>query len=121
MSKKKINPPCLRDLYRYRKTGCPQTQWDGEDGCMAWIESTFPNQDPTKSPIIVKACMDLINFDYQLEMLKLLEGNQQATELFRNGMCEEGADGKIYPKMNPTPVNITLQNSQPILADYKVE
>ncbi len=43
--------------------------------------------------------MDLISFDYQLEMLRLLEGNQQATESFRNGMVEN-VDGKVCPKMD---------------------
>ena len=96
---KKLNPPCLRNIDRFRKTGCPQKGWDGQEGCPAWIERTFPNEDPAKPPTIIKACMDLISFDYRLEMLRLLEGNQQATESFRNGMVEN-VDGKAYPKMD---------------------
>ena len=30
--------------------------------------------------------------------MKLLEGNRQAIETFRNGMCEVGPDNKVYPK-----------------------
>jgi len=33
MSKK--NPPCIRNLEKFKKVGCPKQQWDGEEGCPA--------------------------------------------------------------------------------------
>lgn len=91
------HPPCIRDLYRFRKSGCPECKWDGEEGCTAWVEQVYDNADRTKEPIVVKACMDLISYDISLKMLRFLEGNQQATEELRNGLCEV-VDGRVEPK-----------------------
>lgn len=91
------SPPCIRNIYRFRKSGCPECKWDGENGCTAWIEQVYDSPNPDDEPIIVKSCMDLISYDISLKMLKLLEGNQQATESFRNGMCEV-VGGKVEPK-----------------------
>ena len=40
-------------------------------------------------------------FDFQWASLGLIEGNQQATESFRNGMIYIGQDGNLYPKSDP--------------------
>jgi hypothetical protein len=47
---------------------------------------------------IRKQCLDLWLFDFQWAMLGLLEGNQRATESFRNGMLEVDEDGKARPR-----------------------
>lgn len=93
-------PPCIRDLFRFRKKGCPQKSWDGDDGCECWLKQAYDNEDPTKPPIIVEACMDKILFDIEMKKLRLLEGNQQATEKLRNGLCES-VGGKTIPKADP--------------------
>ncbi len=118
---RKKNPPCLRNIDRFRRSGCPQKTWDGTEGCQAWVERTFPGE-PGKNPTIVRLCMDIWSLDYQLEMLKLLEGNQQATESFRNGMCEEVA-GQVVPKMDRAVLRLAgiLQRQKEDLALLKTQ
>lgn len=94
------NPPCIRNLYCFRKTGCPEKLWNGATGCTAWAELTVPNESNPIQKDIVKGCIDIINFQFQYAQLGLLEGNQRATESFRNGMTEERG-GKTVPKINP--------------------
>jgi len=95
----KIKPPCIRNLARF-SDGCPKMGWDGEEGCPAWVELTYKADDPSKPDVIVKACMDLVIFDLKFKSLKLLEGNQLATEGLRNGLCES-VNGKVEPKPDP--------------------
>ena len=89
--------PCIRGLKEFKK-GCPEKFWDGQEGCPAWKEYTIPGE-PGKPPEIMKDCIDMFSEHWQFQALKMLEGNQQATESFRNGMCEE-VDGQVYPKMD---------------------
>jgi|FLOH01.1.fsa_nt_gi hypothetical protein len=91
-----MNRPCIRGLSVFKK-GCPEKYWDGSGGCPAWKEYTIPSEGG--KPIIIKDCIDVLKEHWQFESLKLLEGNQKATESFRNGMCEE-VDGRVYPKMD---------------------
>lgn len=51
---------------------------------------------------IRKQCLDIWIFEFQWAAMGLLEGNQQATETFRNGMLQKGSDGKNYPKPDPS-------------------
>jgi len=97
---KKPKRPCVRGLKDFKKTGCPERCWDRAtgEGCPAWKEYTIPTVEKGKPPIIRKDCIDIHQEHWQFESLKLLEGNQQATEGFRNDMCETGPDGKVYPK-----------------------
>lgn len=97
MSLKTKNRPCIRGLERFRKTGCPEKYWDGNSGCPAWKEYTIPGEGERK-PQAIKDCIDVLKENWQFEALRLLEGNQRATESFRNGMCETASDGKVYPK-----------------------
>lgn len=87
--------PCIRGLKEFKK-GCPEKAWNGSDGCPAWKEYTIPQDD--SKPILIKDCIDCLQEHWQFESLKLLEGNQRATESFRNGMCEQAGDGQVYPK-----------------------
>lgn len=100
------NPPCIRNLERFRKTGCPQREWDGEQGCPAWIELAVPDPDHPVKRRIEKKCLDLWMFTLNWSQLGLLEGNQRAVESFRNGMVELGADGKAYPKPDPAMLHL---------------
>jgi hypothetical protein len=95
-----MNRPCIRGLKEFRK-GCPEKHWDGNSGCPAWKEYTVPQEGG--KPILIKDCIDCLSEHWQFEAVKLLEGNQQATESFRNGMCQTGPDGKTYPKPNFNP------------------
>ena len=92
-----MNRPCIRDLKPFKK-GCPEKCWDGNSGCPAWKEYTVPGE-PGNPPVILKDCVDMLTEHWSFEALKLLEGNQQATETFRNGMCEV-VNGKTVPKMD---------------------
>lgn len=91
-----MNRPCIRGLKVFKK-GCPEKFWDGKEGCPAWKEYTIP-QEGGNPPVVIKDCIDILSEFWQHEALKLLEGNQRATEHFRNDMCETGPDGKVYPK-----------------------
>lgn len=89
--------PCVRGLKDFQKNGCPEKYWNGNEGCPAWKEYTIPGK-PGDPPTVIKDCIDMLSEYWQFESLKLLEGNQKATESFRNGMCEVAPDGKTYPK-----------------------
>ena len=94
--------PCIKGLKDFQKRGCPEKYWDkltGE-GCPAWKEYTVPAEQPDKPPRVIKDCVEMLSEYWHFEALKLLEGNQKATESFRNGMCEAGPDGQIYPKVD---------------------
>jgi hypothetical protein len=95
---KRNKRPCIRGLKDFQKSGCPEKHWDGQDGCPAWKEYTVPGE-PSKPPKIIKDCIDCLSEHWQFEALKMLEGNQMATESFRNCMCEEVA-GQVVPKMD---------------------
>ena len=98
-----MNRPCIRGLREFKK-GCPEKYWDGNSGCPAWKEYTVTNDGG--KPIIIKDCIDMLTEHWSFEALKLLEGNQQATETFRNGMCETASDGKVYPKVDRAIVSL---------------
>jgi len=120
-----VNPPCIRNLERFRKSGCPQKVWDGKEGCPAWKELLVtPRNEPLKPKDKIGRCIDEWNLELQLTALGLMEGNQQATESFRNGMVEEGKDGKIYPKPDRGIVALLslfqkLQERQEIISEHE--
>lgn len=90
--------PCIRNLDQFKKKGCPQKSWDGKEGCPCWIELSVSKKGNPLEKEIRKQCLDMWLFEFQWAMMGLLEGNQQATESFRNGMVQEGPDGKLHPK-----------------------
>ena len=93
-----MNPPCIRNLDQFKKKGCPRKAWDGQEGCPCWIEMSVAEKGNPLKKEIKKQCLDLWLWEFQWAMLGLLEGNQQATESFRNSMVEVAGDGKAYPK-----------------------
>lgn len=118
--------PCIRNLERFKKSGCPQKIWDGKEGCPCWIEMPVANRENPQKKEIRRNCIDLWQFDFQWAILGLLEGNQQAVESFRNGMIQTGIDGKDYPKSDPA--NLTLLNlfkglmeKQEIIFEHKMK
>lgn len=101
--------PCIRGLKEFKK-GCPEKAWDGNSGCPAWKEYTIPGQGGN-APFILKDCVDCTSEYWQIEALKLLEGNQVAIETFRNNMSTEGS-----PKPDPALMKIaTLMENKPQL------
>ncbi|MCP3686566.1 MAG: hypothetical protein GY861_28340 [bacterium] len=111
---KKIKRPCIRGLKEFSKGGCPEKGYDKVDGsgCPAWKEYTIPPPCKSKGPITLKDCIDGLSEYWQFEALKLLEGNQAATESFRNNMST--ATG---PKPDPALVHIAtmMENQQKYL------
>lgn len=104
---KRINPPCVRNLEIFKKTGCPQKCWDGEEGCSAWIEMTVAEKDAPLKPVIKKMCIDLWQFDLSVSILGALEGNQKALESFRNGVVEvDKTTGETRPKPDPAVISL---------------
>jgi len=93
--------PCIRDLKMFRKSGCPQKEWDGIQGCPCWKEMVVSSKENPQKKESKKQCIDLWQFELQWAMLGVMEGNQQAVESFRNGMVYPGKDGGIYPKSDP--------------------
>jgi len=122
-----MNPPCIRNLERFKKSGCPQKPWDGQEGCPAWIEILItPKNEPMKPKDKIGKCIDHWNIELQLTALGLMEGNQQATESFRNGMIEIDKDGNAYPKADlGTMALIKLlhesQKRQQIITEYEAK
>ena len=119
-----MNSPCIRNLERFKKKGCPQKIWDGKEGCPCWIEMPVSNRENPEKKEIKKNCIDLWQFDFQWAMLGLLEGNQQATESFRNGMVQTGEDGKDYPKPDPGVIQLyklfdDMRNEQRIVLEHE--
>lgn len=94
----KIIIPCIRGLKRFEKPGCPEKWFDRAtgEGCPAWKEYTIPGEDG-KPPTILKGCIDTLSEYWQFEAIKMMEGNQIATESLRNGLCEE-VNGETRPK-----------------------
>lgn len=89
------HPPCIRGIMKH----CPQKPWDGSTGCPAWVEMTVATKgDPLKKEIR-KQCIDLWQHDFTLAALGLLEGNQRATESFRNNMTTANGQPKPDPAL----------------------
>jgi hypothetical protein len=82
--------PCIRNLEPFKETGCPRN-----DDCPCWI-TDFYIKDGKK--VTTSQCLDLWRYVHEREMLRLLEGNQAATESMRNGLCEQDEEGKTVPK-----------------------
>ncbi len=99
MAKKR--PPCIRNLKCFEETGCPQCEWDGEEGCTAWKEMTVGTAESQGKPVTKKMCVDMWQFDFSYSILGALEGNQQAIESFRNGMVQMDSQGTTQPKPDP--------------------
>ena len=104
-----MNPPCIRNLNAFAKKGCPKKSWDGKEGCPCWIELSVSKRGNPLEKEIKKQCLDMWLFEFQWAMMGLLEGNQQATESFRNGMVQEGPDGEFHPKPDLATVLLVKQ------------
>ena len=92
-----IKRPCVQGLKCFEKSGCPEAGFDATTGkgCPAWREYIIGTKPPTN----IKECSFLLQEHWQFESLKLLEGNQCATESLRNGLCET-VGGKTVPKVD---------------------
>lgn len=103
---KKGKRTCIKGLPDF-KNGCPEKHGVYPDGCPAWKEYTV-SQDNHNGPVVIRDCVDVLKERWQFEALKLLEGNQRATESFRNGMCETAKDGQVYPKVDRAVLELVL-------------
>ncbi len=117
-------PPCIRNLKRFEHKGCPEKLWDGEDGCPCWIEMSIGTRKDPDDKKIRKQCLDKWMWQFNWSMLGLLEGNQEAVESFRNGMVENGPDGKTYPKPDPAVVELlkiyhNLEERQKLIFEHE--
>lgn len=99
---KKIIVPCTQGIKCFDKSGCPEKVFEraSGEGCPAWKEYTIPADGEHVKPIILKGCAHLLKEHWAFEALKLIEGNQRATESLRNGMCEQDPNGHVVPKTN---------------------
>lgn len=126
------NPVCIRNLKQFEKSGCPQKTWSADTGknCPCWIEKIVvykgeENNEPPRQ-IIIKQCLDLWMFKLAWDQCGLLEGSQQATESFRNGMVEKGNDGKDYPKTDLGTLGLltifqAIQKKQAIIFEHDLK
>ena len=94
-----MKPPCILGLKRFEKLGCPENFWDGKTGCSGWIEKTVITKEGVHE--IIKQCVIFWFFKLLWDQCGLLEGNQQATESFRNGMLQQDVNGTVVPKSPP--------------------
>jgi len=77
-------PPCIRNIDKFKKTGCPQKSWDGEEGCTAWVELSVATKGNPLQHEVKKQCIDLWSFEFAYAGLGTMEGIQAATEGGRN-------------------------------------
>lgn len=84
-----MRPPCTRGLLFF-KGGCPERPYNVSDGtgCPLWIEKEVPTLENPQVTKMVKQCLDKWIWLFQWSALGMLEGNQVATESFRNCMAE---------------------------------
>jgi hypothetical protein len=118
--------PCIRNLDCFKKSGCPQKSWDGEKGCPCWIELSVSKKGNPLEKEIRKQCLDMWLFEFQWAMMGLLEGNQQATESFRNGMVQTDDNGQTHPKPDPVIIALlsflkSIQNKQEIIIQHEIK
>ena len=76
--------PCIRSLPEFKKSGCPQKEWDGKEGCPAWKERIISKKGNPQEKETKKQCIDLWMFDFAWSSLGTMEGVQIATEANRN-------------------------------------
>ena len=91
-----MKQPCIRGLGVFKK-GCPKKEWDGEEGCPAWREMIVSSRDAPLKKENRGQCIDLWDHEFMLVQNGLLEGCQQATESFRNGVVDESGTLKPDP------------------------
>ena len=120
--------PCIRNLEKFKKSGCPCKAWSEKEleGCPCWIELSVSKKGNPLEKEIRKQCLDLWLFEFQWAMMGLLEGNQQATESFRNAMVQTDDNGQTYPKPNPATIALlsflkSIQNKQEIITQHKIK
>lgn len=93
--------PCLLQLREYTQYygGCPEKLWDNKTnaGCPGWKEYILASSN-NGEPIVIKECVVKLQERWLFEALKLSEGNQQATESFRNYVQQLNE--------NPKPINV---------------
>jgi len=78
-----------------------------ESGCNFWWIDLVERQSGTGKEVIQQGmCIDLWNAFYAKNSVERMVGNQQATEMLRNGLCYVDNNNKIQPK--PTPLVIEL-------------
>ena len=111
-----MKPPCTRNIKRF-EDGCPERSFNPNDGmgCPLWLDLEVPTRE---NPLVKKKqekCIDLWYFTLQWSMLGYLEGNQQATETFRNAMCESDPDspGGARPKTTTVVVEMVQKLTSP--------
>jgi hypothetical protein len=120
----KTRPPCIRNLKCFEESGCPQREWDGEEGCTAWVEMMVGKKETPNVPEMKKQCIDRWQFDFSVSTLGVLEGNQQAIESFRNGMLNVDQEGTVHPKPDPAVLTLIQMvhdqiKKQNIIKDYE--
>lgn len=79
-----MKPPCIRNLDKFKKKGCPEKRWDGGDGCPCWIELAVASKGNPQQKEIKKQCIDLWMYEFTWATLGTMEGVQIATEGNRN-------------------------------------
>jgi len=95
-----MKPPCIRALPQFKKSGCPERPWDGQQGCTAWKEMSVASKGNPKQREIKKQCIDLWQFEFAWATLGSLEGVQIATEGNRNmtAMLSLVGAGRMKPE-----------------------
>lgn len=123
---RKNKPPCIRNLDKFRKLGCPEKQWDGEEGCTCWIELDVAMRKDPDERKIKRQCLDMWLWEFNWSMLGLLEGNQRAVESFRNGMLQQGPNAEFFPKPDPATVALLslfkkLEEKQRLIFEHETK
>jgi len=95
---KKKSPPCIRGLDCFKKSGCPEREWNGEEGCPAWIELPTAKKSNPLEKEIRKQCIDKWSFDFHWASVGLMESVAQGGDQLRNGLLMKDDQGQLIPK-----------------------
>ena len=96
-----MKPPCTRNLGHFKETGCPEREFNSNDGtgCPLWIEFEAPTRENPQVRQKNKMCVDRWYWLFMWSIIGYLEGNQAATESFRNAMCEADPVDPLNPNL----------------------
>jgi hypothetical protein len=107
------NPPCIRNLDRFKKTGCPQKEFENGEGCSCWKELIVADRSNPLDKKTRKMCIDLWMFEFSWAATGFLEGNQQAINKLHNGLVMQDENGKDVPKPDMLTFTILRQAFKP--------
>ena len=125
---KEHNFPCIKNIDKFKKTGCPRKTFDFEtgQGCYAWVGVGLNKLKNPQESEHIQGCVELVDSIITHRNYLKLDSIQASIDLLRNGLCMVTKEGTI-PRPNPAETSIavimdTMNKRNEILTDnLKVE